>query len=288
MKPMFCIDITLDKKNEQINGTEFTTAKVSEKLSESFENTENDVKNIENETKLPLWMRIVKTASGFLGLILFCGIIRGTSDIGISRAYGNAPYLFWICGICLLCWLILTLLAKSREKEVLETDETNETLETLERDIQSIYDELGVPADADSVDVLMFRYKIKKGIPVAYAVNMMPTPYLNFEFKLYRTEDRLCFADLDSVVSLDISKLKAIRRVNKRISVISWNKEEEPTKGIYKPYKMTVNNMGCVFFKPYYILEMENNGELWGIYFPPYELSVFEKLTGLTAEEKEK
>ena len=49
---------------------------------------------------------------------------------------------------------------------------------------------------------------------------------------------------------------------------------------------MTVNNMGNVFFKPYYILEIEHNDEIFGIYFPCYELPIFEKLTGLTAQKQ--
>lgn len=284
---MFCVDITLDKKNEKINGTEFTTARVSDKLSDNLENTSDEVETIEKESKLPLWMRIVRAVSGYLGLIIFVALVRGVLEVGISQVYKNAPYFFPICAACILCWFVLTLLAKNKARSVIETDETNNTLETLEKDIQSIYDELGVPAEAVSADVLMFKYKVKKGKPVPYAVNMMPTPYIFFEFKIYRDGEKLCFADLDSVVSIELSELKTIRRVNKRTTALGWNKEEEPTKGIYKPYKMTVSNIGTVNFKPYYILEMEHDGVLWGIYFPPYELSVFEKLTGLTAEENE-
>jgi hypothetical protein len=71
--------------------------------------------------------------------------------------------------------------------------------------------------------------------------------------------------------------------VNKRTSVPTWNKDEEPRKGKYKQYKMTVNSYGNVFFKPYYILEIEKDNQTFGIYFPCYELSTIENLTGLTA-----
>ena len=46
---------------------------------------------------------------------------------------------------------------------------------------------------------------------------------------------------------------------------------------------MTVNKFGNVFFKPYYILEIEKDNQTFGIYFPCYELDAIEKLTGLTA-----
>jgi len=81
-----------------------------------------------------------------------------------------------------------------------------------------------------------------------------------------------------------LAELKGIKTVNKRIGIISWNKEEDPRKGEYKKYKMTVNDMGNVFFKPYHILEIERDGQSFGLYFPCYELEVLEELTGLRAE----
>ena len=40
--------------------------------------------------------------------------------------------------------------------------------------------------------------------------------------------------------------------------------------------------------KAYHILELEHGGENYGIYFPCWELPVFERLTGLNAEEASK
>jgi hypothetical protein len=40
--------------------------------------------------------------------------------------------------------------------------------------------------------------------------------------------------------------------------------------------------------KPYHILELEKDGETYGIYFPAYELAAIESLTLLKAEEPEK
>ena len=92
-------------------------------------------------------------------------------------------------------------------------------------------------------------------------------------------------ANVESVYAFKRSELKTIKTVNKRISIPTWNKEEEPTAGAFKQYKLAVNNIGNIFFKPYHILEVEHNGETFGIYFPPYELATFEKLTGLKAEK---
>ena len=102
--------------------------------------------------------------------------------------------------------------------------------------------------------------------------------------KLYRRDNFICLADLNNEYSFHISEFKTIRTVNKRISVPLWNKEEACNEGIYKPYKITVNNIGDRFFKPYHILEIEHEAEIWEISFPCYELPLFEQITGLRAE----
>ena len=153
----------------------------------------------------------------------------------------------------------------------------------IDIDINAMYDELGVPHNAYYVDVLSFRYKVKNDKITATAVGFQTTPYINFDLRMYITDDHLYLANIENLYAFKLSDLKTIKTVNKRISIPTWNKQEEPTKGEFKQYKLAVNNLGDIFFKPYYILEGEHNGETFGIYFPPYELATFEKLTGLSA-----
>ena len=109
--------------------------------------------------------------------------------------------------------------------------------------------------------------------------------YLNFEVKVFTEGEDVHFADLGTRYTFHRTDFRAIRTVYKRVSIPCWNKEEDPKSDKYKPYKLVVNNIGTVFFKSYHILELEREGRLYGIYFPCYELPVFEKITGLTAEE---
>ena len=46
----------------------------------------------------------------------------------------------------------------------------------------------------------------------------------------------------------------------------------------YIQYKLKTNNYGIISIDVYYILEFEHNGEIYGIYFPNYELFTFKKL----------
>ena len=93
--------------------------------------------------------------------------------------------------------------------------------------------------------------------------------------------------NIETVYSFDLSELRSIKTVNKRISVPIWNKDEEPTEGRFKKYKLKVDEAEDVYFKPFHILEIDHYGSIFGIYFPCYELSLFEKLTGLAAQDQQ-
>lgn len=89
---------------------------------------------------------------------------------------------------------------------------------------------------------------------------------------------------LNAKYSIPLSSIRAIRTVNKSVSVMGWNKKEAYNKGIYKQYNIICEDSVSFRFKPYYIVEFTYNNETWGIYIPCYELPAFEKLTGLQAQ----
>ncbi len=282
MKPIFCVDTTFDKKNENFNGREFITRTVSQKKSEEYENKTELLEETIEKSEHPWWLQILKYLSGLYFLIIASSCIKA----GFGTALRNAPLLVLTGFLGGILWAILQFSSKIKEKRVLKEENADEQVSEILTDIASIHKELGVPEDTVDVDTLGFRYKIKNGKIIPQWVGLQPTPYFNVELKMYATEEEIRFADVENVYSFAKSDIKAITTVNKRISVPSWNKEEDPRKGSFKPYKMTVNNAGCVFFKPYYILEIEREGQRYGIYFPCYELATVERLTGLVAEKQ--
>ena len=281
MKPIFAIDISSDKKNEKMNGGEFIVKTVAKQSAKAFEERQEKLEKSIEATKLPLWMRIVQTLCGFFGLIVAAATVKA----GFETAIRNAPLLVFAGGVCIVVWGILFFASKQKAKSASKENRIDDQTESLAENMQGLYDELGVPESALSVDVLTFRYKLKNGVPVAKEAPLQPAPYINIDVKMYKDNGGLCIADAESVYRFDISELREIKTVNKRISVMCWNKEGDPRKGEFKQYKMTVNNMGCVYFKPYYILEIEHGGEIYGVYFPVYELEAFKKLIGLPAQE---
>lgn len=285
MKPLWGIDITTDKQNETMNGEEWIVQTVSSDRSETLEKQQNTAEDLIESSKLPARVRLLGWVSGIVAALLGVSILSGIMEIGLAQTYENASFFFWGFAIFCPCWAIITFLSRKKSKEVLESDHAEQLISSIDSHIQDIYTELGVPSDAVDMDVLLFRYKMKDGVPVAKAMALSTCQYANLEVKVFVQENALCFADLENLCAIPLSNLRSIQTVHKKISVPEWNKEEDFSEGIYKQYKMTEDKMGCIFFKPYHVLEFEGHGDTWGLYFPCYELPIMEKLTGLSAQE---
>lgn len=284
MKPFFGIDLTTNKKNEQLNGMEFLLVQPSPAMTQAFERASQKANETTNRAQLPPVLRIAQWISGAVGGMIAVGILRGMGSVTLQEAYQNAGALFWIAGGCLLIWTILKLASIHKAKTVMEKDESTQTFSNLEGVCKAIYSELGVPADAKEVDILSFFYKVKDGNIKVCEKGMQIAQYLNPIFKVFTDSENLYIANLEGKYAIPLSSLVSIRTVKKHIRIAGWNKDEEYNKGIYKQHKLTLDQYGCIHCKCYYILELNHNGESWGIYIPPYELPAFEALTGLKAE----
>lgn len=282
MKPFFGIDIRSNKKNQTRNGKEFIAATASGAQAQALERAMESTRKVDKKSKLPLPLRIVQGTAGFLCLVIVLGILR--SDATIAEAYENAAWLFWTAGGCFVVWLILTGIGYLQKSRVMGSEEGTLAVSRLDNVVANIHAELGVPMDGKDVDILAFAYKDKKGVPAPVARGMDTAPYTHMAFKAFVQDGKLCLADWENKYAFPMEQLRGIRLVKKSIFVNQWNKDVSPTEGIYKPFKMTVDSYHRIHMKRYYILELERDGEQWGVYFPCYELAAFVKLTGMTAK----
>lgn len=290
MKPFLGIDLTTNKKNEQMNGEEFLVAKPSSALTEHLERTTEDAQDTVEKSMLPLPFRIVQWICGIGGVIIIVSIVKALCDedsVTISEAYQNASWLFWLGGLCLLIWGILKLISLRREKNTFESDEGIQAFSDFEKSCDAIYSELSVPTDSKEVDILSFYYKVKQGKIKVCEKGMQVAPYINPIYNIFTDSENLYLANLDGKYAFPLTSIKAIRRVKKTINILEWNKDEPHNKGYYKQFKLAEANYGEIICKCYYIMEIERGGETHGIYIPNYELPVFEELTGLKAQEEE-
>lgn len=283
MKPFFGIDLTKDKKNTHLNANEFITATVPADMIQRLEEAGDAVENVLKTAKLPLWMRIIKFIAEIVGLILFLSLFNTVMEVGFTAL--RESLLFVILDVvCISIWGVFAYLEKKKNKEVLEADQSQCALSAVQQNLQNSYDSLKVPRDAASLDILIFYYKMKGEKLIACPASSHTDSYLNIDMRVYIQKDFLCFADTENVYSIPLSALESIETVKKRIPMAGWNKEDAFNEGIYKPYKITTDNVGRFWVKSYHILTFNLNNEKYGIYFPSYELSQIEKITGLRAE----
>lgn len=183
MKPFLGIDLTLNKKNDQINGDEFLVQKPSSALSKSLEASTDKAKKTIEKSKLPLPLRIVQFICGIAALLIVHGILM--ADVSLEEGYDNAPGLFWAAGVCAVLWLILWLSRKQKAKTTLDTDEVMQTFSNLDGVANAVYAELSVPADAKEVDILSFFYKMKDGNIKVCEKGMQVAQYFNPIFRFF-------------------------------------------------------------------------------------------------------
>lgn len=277
MKPFLGIDLTTNKKNDQLNGNVFLAAKSSLALSQALEQSHKNVDETVAQAKLPKFFRIVQFLCGITAALLFSGILK--ADVSLAQGYHNAPWIYWTFGICLIIWLVLKLLSLQKEKLVLSADENAQVFSHWENTTDAVFAEFSIPTDAKEVDVLSFFYKLKDGNIKVCEKGMQVTQYFNPIFKIFSDSEYLYLANLEGKYAFPLSSVMGIRTIKKHIRIAGWNKEVPYNKGIYKQYKLTIDNYGCIHCKSYHILELNHNGEIWGIYFPSYELPVIEEIT---------
>lgn len=285
MKPIFGTDITTDKKNSVSNAESFVCDRISQSTQASLDKVSEEAMTIEKKMSLPTPLRIFQVVDGIVLCIFLRVILNVLTDeeVTFSQALHNAPWMFIVFGVSLLAFVLMTLYGNKLRKDVGESDEHATVSNRVDVVCQNINSELGVPESAVDVDVLSFAYKEKKGEFVATEQGISPIKFINFSYKVYEQEGNLYLSDLECKYCIPLDKKKNIVKINKRITIPMWNKEQAYNKGEYKQYKISSDN-DMYSFKPYYVLNVEHNGELWGIYFPSYELPVIEELTGLKAE----
>ena len=285
MKPIFAIDVTTDKKNDKINGEEFVTRSISAEVQENFEEKTKNFEESIQKSELPAWLSIIKFLCGLFAVMVIAAIIRSLPDTSLAQMFKNAPLLIISGAVCGIAWVVLQIISKKKEKTVLAEENIEEQIGSINSDINNIYNVLGVPYNAQNVDILVFRYADKNGEIKVKTAGIQLAEYFNLDRKIFVRDGYLHIADIEDVYSFKLEELKSIHTINKRITMASWNKEIGPNEERYKPFKLGVDQFGGVHAKPYHILTLEHEGEEMGIYFPCYELETIELLTGLKAEE---
>ena len=282
MKPIFCTDVTVNKNNTEINGKEFITKSIPEEKREMMDERASELQNKLAGAQTPGWMVTVKSIAGFAALIMAMNLFNVAMEKGFSAIFGE-NYITGtiICLGAIAIWLYLGREAKNRRKQAEADPETKRMTAELEAEIAMSMHEMGVPDDARGMDILVFNYKVKDGEIQPSAPMMMANVFMNFDCKAFDGGDSVCLADGDSVYSFKRSEIKALRKIDSKITVYSWNKDEAISDPKFAPYSISTNKMGMVSCPYYYLVEIERGGEMHGLYIPCYEAEAIRELFGL-------
>lgn len=281
IKPVFGTDITTDWRNDWSNSDEFIARKVRPETELLLENANKASISIEKKSVLPWYALVLKFLMGAAALFGLFGFI----DIGLDNGFGefsqkNLPWLLlFIAGGAL--WLALFIYGRLRGKKVSASNEAAEADAEEKRAFSAAREELGVPDDAEAVDIFLLSYKHKNG-----KLKIDGDPFwLNGEVYAYRDGDALMLWGGEKVWAFPIENMNGIKTVRAFKTALCWNKKEKHKEGRFAQYKLVPNNYG-LRMKFYHILELEHGGERYGLYFPCWEKPVFERLTGLNASEE--
>lgn len=281
MKPFFCTDITVDKNNKEINGTEFIKKSISEEKRAEMDARADELQRMINTARTPSWMVTLRSIAGFGSLVMAMNLIKVVLEKGFSALFAADQItgtLIFLGAVAI--WLYMDREGKARARKMENDPAIKNKSNELEIEIAMMMHEMGVPASAKSTDVLVFNYKVKDGEVQPVSPMMLPSVFMNFECKTYIEGDTVHLADSDSVYSFEKSDIKMLRKVDKSITVYSWNKQAEPTDPKYGAFGLSVNKMGMVTVPCYYILEVEHCGETFGLYLPGYEAEMLRDLLG--------
>ncbi len=277
MKPFLGIDLTKDKKNTQYNGKEFLVLESSPTMCEQFDTLSLHVSKADKKYS-NIFFNVVRYVLVFSILNAIVRLNITADEINLIKSYQNAPWAFWLIGICFIIFLAVKIFKYKKTKNMPENAESQYIISNLKELSDKLYSQLGVPTEAQMADILVFNYKIKNNVPIAVTKGLELTPYTNLDYKIFTDDNNLYLADVYGKYCFPLSSLRSIHKINKRISIPGWNKEEKMTSEKYRQYKLKANNYGIISIDVYYILEFEHNGEIYGIYFPNYELFTFKKL----------
>ena len=266
MKPIFCTDVTYDKHSQDVNGEEFVFATVSEEVRKEVSLSLKETSQRVKKAQLPSALQILR----FVGLCLFIGALFAMISGGVLQ---SNVLLFGAAGLAV--YVGVTVYEKKRKKAFHEKEGADPMGTAMEIASRRVMDALEIPAHAESIDVICFRYKEEGGVRTVQPA-MYSAMYVNVDVYAYTDEVNLYLADMERVFAFPLEGLRAIREKREPMLLSLWNKKAPPSAfGLTKTRRGIDTNV-------HYVLELTHEGEDYGIFFPVYELEALKKLTGLS------
>jgi hypothetical protein len=287
MKPFLAVDTTNDKNNLELTGDNFKVEELPEDAFDLLDEAEDAVKVLVKKKTFPralvyaIIINYCLTSWSLVSLVLIFmhNFLESSKTEILKNLFSEYPWLYLVCfaSVAFTFFSIKYLFPKKKKK--IESDEeiklANDRVAAIENSLES---RLGVSMDAVKVDIFSFNYKTKDNVFKPF-VNGRAT---NCEFKMFVENDKLCLVEISSgKYVIPYTSIKSISEEKGNIAFYMWNKEEKYNDEKYKKYKIVYDtHLRMYSVKKYCVVELEVNGEAWGIFVPPYEAEAFKRVLG--------
>ncbi len=219
-----------------------------------------------------------KAMGNLLSISLISVGVTLASILLINRYAGESN----MYNVLLLIPLIFSLigiisLAKYRKgtAEYASSEEILQMNAEKEETVKKLYESVGVPKTAVSVDIIEYTYKFdKNGNEITDGYNTL------FRTWIYEQDEMLYFSDEYSVYAFPLEAFKEIKYVQSKYSVLEtdWSKPTPPNE---VQYGVTAGK-GLINFNDYLSVTLERMGESYEFRVAPYEALALSRITGLT------
>lgn len=250
----------------QMVGQPFLHRELTPEEKQAHDQNNERIEAAQEKMALPMPLNILKLVAYFAAVVCFIGLIR--SGVSIQVAYHNAPVVFWIMPIAALLAAGITIYEKVKQKQYLKSADHAALIETLTEQNQTERAALGIPEKHIEVDVLGEFYEINKN---GKKKNHLPATFATTGVYAWCDDVNLYLADNLSVYAFPLDDIAPLQYVKARVSTLGWNKEVDYRDDVYKPYKLTVNNIGAIFMPGYYVLPIKSALGEYKILFPNFE-----------------
>ncbi|MBP5177485.1 MAG: hypothetical protein ILP02_02755 [Clostridia bacterium] len=171
-----------------------------------------------------------------------------------------------------------------KRRKAAKDPERERLIERIKRISDSCKKELGVPADAKDVDVIMPYIKVGKD------GSQKPAPaggfkYINYPFSVYSDEESVFFADSSQVIAIKKSWFTAAEDVDDPVRLPQWNKDKPYNSDDYLPYGIMPASGGAIVVKSTYRLTFDCGDDQFEVILPDYDKDAFLSAGGIEKQE---
>ena len=277
MKIVFGIDQTEDRSNSVFDGDVFIEKTVDEGQKKLLEEIRKKTAADERAQATPRWVMYLRTAMSAVFFVCAFVLARRAMDTSFTEMIKDRLWLFILGVVSALSYVGISVYEiKRRNRTVRDTDDGE--LKRMMQDAESrSYAMLGVPDSSPEADVLAAVYRLE-GDRIIQGNRLYS--FINMVFRIFRDDRYMYLANYENLYRFPLKDMSGIVRFEGKVTVPNWTKDVSFEEPPFDQYKIGSIRDGSIYYESNYALRIKKGTELYILNFPPYELPVFEEMSG--------